>query len=98
MARHGRRSMLDKGFARSDSEEYYMKILRIITASIVLLALADPFLNASAASLTPLWTFSGGTDGANPEPTLVQGSDSNFYGTTSSGSTHGRGTVFRLSP
>jgi uncharacterized repeat protein (TIGR03803 family) len=75
-----------------------MRILRVIIASIVLLALADPFGRASAASLTPLWTFTGGTDGANPEPTLVQGSDSNFYGTTSSGSAHGRGTVFRLSP
>jgi len=75
-----------------------MRISRVIVASFVLLALAYPFGRASAATLTPLWTFTGGTDGANPEPTLVQGSDSNFYGTTSAGSTHGYGTVFRLTP
>ena len=44
------------------------------------------------------------TDGENPEAALVQGSDSNFYGTTELGGTStnctptGCGTVFRMSP
>jgi uncharacterized repeat protein (TIGR03803 family) len=35
-------------------------------------------------------------DGANPTSALVQGSDGNFYGTTSQGGTNGLGTVFLL--
>jgi uncharacterized repeat protein (TIGR03803 family) len=49
-------------------------------------------------NLTNLWSFTGGTDGAKPYGALVQGSDGNFYGTTSgSGSgPSGNGTVFRI--
>jgi uncharacterized repeat protein (TIGR03803 family) len=47
--------------------------------------------------LTPLYSFTGGNDGGNPEAGLVQGSDGNFYGTTSSGGTNGAGTVFEIS-
>ena len=51
---------------------------------------------------TNLYSFSGDSDGANPQAGLVQGSDGNFYGTTSSGgpSTNcpgGCGTIFRIS-
>jgi uncharacterized repeat protein (TIGR03803 family) len=45
--------------------------------------------------LTPLYNFTGGEDGANPQGTLVEGSDSNFYGTTYGGA-NGYGTVFRI--
>ncbi len=48
-----------------------------------------------------LYTFLGGTDGSNPSSSLVQGSDGNFYGTTSGfnavgGLVTGRGTVFKI--
>jgi uncharacterized repeat protein (TIGR03803 family) len=43
---------------------------------------------------TVLHFFSGGADGGQPTGSLVQGSDGNFYGTTS----YGRGTVFKISP
>ncbi len=56
------------------------------------------FRITSGGSLTTLWPFTGGTDGANPYAPLVQGSDGNLYGTTS-GSGSGPsayGTVFRI--
>jgi uncharacterized repeat protein (TIGR03803 family) len=47
--------------------------------------------------LTNLHTFTGGSDGGNPWAALVQASDTNFYGTASSGGA-GYGTVFMISP
>ncbi len=48
------------------------------------------------ATLTPLWQFTGGTDGSEPEAPLIQGFDANFYGTTSAGTSNGFGTVFEI--
>ena len=45
--------------------------------------------------LTTLHRFSG-TDGGYPTAGLVNGSDGNFYGTTSLGGANGYGTVFRI--
>ena len=46
---------------------------------------------------TVVYSFAGGSsDGANPESGVIQGSDGNFYGTTSSGGTSGHGTVYKL--
>jgi uncharacterized repeat protein (TIGR03803 family) len=50
-----------------------------------------------SGSLTTLWSFTGGSDGANPWG-LVQGSDGNFYGTTPSVGVGRSGTVYRISP
>jgi uncharacterized repeat protein (TIGR03803 family) len=53
---------------------------------------------------TNLYSFAGSpTDGNDPQSGLVQGSDGNFYGTTSGGGTstncfEGCGTLFRISP
>jgi uncharacterized repeat protein (TIGR03803 family) len=37
-------------------------------------------------------------DGADPNAALIQGSDGNFYGTTTFGGTYNRGTVFKITP
>src|ERR1039458_2345721 len=46
---------------------------------------------------TSLYSFTGGTDGANPSAGLVQGSDGYLYGTTAQAGTNGGGTVFKIS-
>lgn len=49
--------------------------------------------------ITTLVSFTGSSGpfaGTNPQASLVQGSDGNFYGTTSGGGLYNAGTVFRL--
>jgi uncharacterized repeat protein (TIGR03803 family) len=51
-------------------------------------------------TLTTLWQFGDflSTAGAHPAAGLVQGSDGNFYGTTSFGGTNNDGAVFKITP
>jgi uncharacterized repeat protein (TIGR03803 family) len=64
---------------------------------------SPPFVSVSGAAgvvFTSLYSFTGTTsDGANPYAGLVQGSDGNFYGTTSAGFENGFdfSTVFKIS-
>jgi uncharacterized repeat protein (TIGR03803 family) len=60
------------------------------------------FRISPAGELTVLYTFDG-SDGAAPYAGLVEGSDGNFYGTTTAGGASmdcsgGCGTVFRITP
>jgi uncharacterized repeat protein (TIGR03803 family) len=53
----------------------------------------------SPYTLTVLHSFAGGTtDGKNPQGGLVQGTDGNFYGTTTAGGSGSAGIVFKISP
>jgi uncharacterized repeat protein (TIGR03803 family) len=45
-----------------------------------------------------LYSFTGGGDGANPRAGLIFDPSGALYGTTVSGGSHGRGTVFKLAP
>ncbi len=75
-----------------------MKILRVLLVT-GLVVVAGRTFQADAQTETNLYSFAGSPiDGANPQAGLVQGSDGNFYGTTSSGGTNGAGTVFEFSP
>jgi uncharacterized repeat protein (TIGR03803 family) len=56
------------------------------------------FRISPSGTLTNLYSFSGGADGANPAGGLSQGSDGNFYGTTQAGGLNNSGTVFKLDP
>jgi uncharacterized repeat protein (TIGR03803 family) len=48
---------------------------------------------------TVLHSFTGSPlDGADPNAALIQGSDGNFYGTTTLGGAYGNGTVFKITP
>ena len=50
----------------------------------------------ASGSLTTLYSFSGGADGAYPYAPLFQGTDGYFYGTTASGGSNDDGTVFKI--
>ena len=53
----------------------------------------------AAGTVSILHTFpTGATDGEAPDGTLIQGSDGNFYGTTSGGGASSEGTVFTITP
>jgi uncharacterized repeat protein (TIGR03803 family) len=57
----------------------------------------DVFKITPAGVLTVLYSFDT-THGSHPNSPLVQGNDSNFYGTTSSGGSLDGGVVFKLTP
>jgi uncharacterized repeat protein (TIGR03803 family) len=44
------------------------------------------------------WTNADEPEGRHPTNRLSEGSDGNFYGTTSGGGKHGHGTIFRITP
>lgn len=68
-----------------------------IGGAAFILFLATP-IAAVAQTLTTLAYF-GGPNGEAPYlMTLVQGTDGNFYGTTSAGGASNQGTVFRITP
>jgi uncharacterized repeat protein (TIGR03803 family) len=73
-----------------------MKISRSFI-SIIILVLMGWSERGNGQTLTTLWQFSGGGDGAAPVAGLVEGSGSNFFGTTQVGGASGSGTVFSVS-
>jgi uncharacterized repeat protein (TIGR03803 family) len=62
------------------------------------------FDNGTVFQLTPtgtvtvLYSFTGGEDGANPVTSLRRDADGNLYGTTMLGGMYGAGVVFKLAP
>jgi uncharacterized repeat protein (TIGR03803 family) len=77
------------------------KILRLPT-TLVLFVLVGQSFNASAQTVTNLYSFFGRfTDGGDPESSLVQGADGNLYGTALGGfarfGSNDNGCVFRIS-
>jgi uncharacterized repeat protein (TIGR03803 family) len=61
--------------------------------------LGTVFRMTPAGTVTVLHAFVGGkTDGAKPQAALIQATDGNFYGTTSSGGPSDNGTVFQMTP
>jgi len=80
-------------FVNSNRREKIVKIPMMVAALST--ALLVPVC-ASAVTLTTLYTFSGGADGANPGAALVPGPEDSFFGTTVGGGATGNGTVFRL--
>ncbi|MGA2373126.1 MAG: choice-of-anchor tandem repeat GloVer-containing protein [Candidatus Korobacteraceae bacterium] len=84
-----------------------MKLTLSKMACLVFLFCAATAIPSAAQTLTTLYSFCSQqncADGGNPNATLVQAKDGNFYGTTISGGTGqycpfgGCGTVYRITP
>ena len=52
----------------------------------------------TAPTLKTLYSFTGGSDGSNPEGNMVMGPGGTLYGTTTAGGSSNNGTVFSLTP
>jgi len=59
--------------------------------------LTPPGNGNTAWTETTIWNFSGGNDGAYPEP-IIADKDGALYGTTQGGGSTGNGVVFKLIP
>jgi uncharacterized repeat protein (TIGR03803 family) len=59
-------------------------------------AFGSVFKVDSSGHETVLYSFTGGTDGANPRAGLIRDAAGNLYGTTVGGGADGDGTVFKL--
>jgi len=70
---------------------------RFAKALIALTTLLVASHSLHAQTEAVLYSFTGGSDGANPQTRLTAGANGNFFGTTYEGGV-GAGTVFELSP
>jgi uncharacterized repeat protein (TIGR03803 family) len=64
----------------------------------VVFELSPPGNGKTAWTETVLYTFTGGSDGASPQPPPIFDSAGNLLGTASSGGASGYGTVYQLTP
>lgn len=69
----------------------FAKLAFVIATSCALACVSSFAQNLKSMSLN----F---TNGSEPEAGLLQGTDGNFYGTTSAGGSHNGGTIFRVTP
>jgi uncharacterized repeat protein (TIGR03803 family) len=67
------------------------------TIGLVCVFCAAAVIDSPAQTLTTLASFNG-SNGADPQASLVQGLDGNFYGTTFAGGANDDGTVFKITP
>ena len=54
------------------------------------------FQMTAAGRVTPLYSFTNGVDGADPQGALIDGQDGQLYGTCAAGGTNGTGTLFKI--
>jgi uncharacterized repeat protein (TIGR03803 family) len=80
----------------SDSSYFSVRSAALLFCALIFCALMP--LAASAQTFTSLLSFTG-SNGSSPfMGVLTQGVDGNLYGTASAGGTHGKGTVFKITP
>lgn len=72
--------------------------IRGFSSAVILLIMVTSSFCWAASSLTPVYSFTGGSDGGDPQTWLTFDSQGNIYGTTVTGGKFGYGTVFELSP
>jgi uncharacterized repeat protein (TIGR03803 family) len=67
------------------------------TVSVIFMFCAAAVIASPAQTFTTLVDFDL-AKGVNPQSSLIQGTDGNFYGTTYYGGSNGHGTVFKITP
>jgi uncharacterized repeat protein (TIGR03803 family) len=73
----------------------FLKCSPVAVAALFILA-GSVVPVAGQVQFQALYSFTGGSDGRNPNAGLVQASDGNLYGTTYNGGNDGVGTVFSI--
>ena len=74
-------------------------LVRLVAQVMAVGASVCAFSGVARAQTTEvLHSLSGSADGAQPLAPLIQATDGNFYGTTSTGGSAGLGTIFKLTP
>ena len=73
--------------------EKKMYLLVTLALSVILLTFTNV---AWAQTEKVIYSFTGGTDGGEPEGGVIVDAEGNLYGTTQSGGAGGAGTVFEL--
>jgi uncharacterized repeat protein (TIGR03803 family) len=74
------------------------RLLQRIKTACILTFLLLPSVGSADVTFTNLYWFSGGSDGWDPEPGLVQGTNGNLYGMTVAGGAGESGTIFDITP
>src|SRR6266542_1491474 len=60
--------------------------------------ITDVTVTCAPGAVATIHAFSGGAGGSYPDSGLTAGPDGDFYGTTTFGGAHGRGTVYKITP
>jgi uncharacterized repeat protein (TIGR03803 family) len=83
--------------ARSRKAGSIVKLGLVTVAGIVFMLCIATAIASVAPILTTLVNFDF-SNGSHPLSSLIQGTDGNFYGTTSGGGANNEGTVFKITP
>jgi uncharacterized repeat protein (TIGR03803 family) len=75
---------------------FFFVLWGLVLSALLLLAMAPQ--QSDAQTLTTLYSFTGGDDGASPTLQLALDKKGNLYGVTATGGPIGEGTVFKVTP
>jgi uncharacterized repeat protein (TIGR03803 family) len=83
---------------RSSISGKHLRLPAALALAVLLAPAMLANLPAQAQTFTVLYNFTGSSDGAFPETTLVTDEPGNLYGTAAGGGSFGSGVVFKVDP
>src|SRR5579862_7766588 len=90
-----RRSSANNDYQNGEGIMISMRRSGRMANALLSVALLLSCMTASGQTFTSLYSFTAGADGANPDAPLIQASDGNLYGVTSS-TLAGGSTIFKI--